>query len=386
MTAAFSGSTTAAGRRPPGQLRGLHELRDSFRQLISPHYRFESLNALTLIVFAVLGAAGQLLCGDLTTTGVVTLAAVTVALAKLYRAVSLWESTIICSVVGCLVTYLVVRPGGYVCLLAAVVAGSLVAPCLQIAKDWERAVVLRLGKFQGLKGSGHFFIIPVLDCVASYVDHRIRVTDFAAETTLTRDTVPVNVDAIAFWMVWDAQKAVLEVRDYEESVVLSAQTALRDAIGRHELGELLSDRQKLGAEIQSVLEAKTSPWGITAQSVEIRDIMIPEELQDAMSRQAQAERERQSRIILGTAETEIACKFVEAAKLYEGNPVAVHLRAMNMVFEGLKQQKGSMVIVPSSAVETMGLGALGGLTAFGQGRMAQAEQSVGTPTPTPTTE
>jgi len=208
--------------------------------------------------------------------------------------------------------------------------------------------------------------------VASYVDQRIRVTDFSAETTLTKDTVPVNVDAIAFWMVWDAQKSVLEVESYGQAVALSAQTALRDAIGKHELTELLSERHKLGMEIQKVLDAKTTPWGITADAVEIRDITIPDELQDAMSRQAQAERERQSRIILGMAETEIADKFVEAAEHYRGNPVAVHLRAMNMVYEGLKH-KGSMVIVPSTAVETMGLGALGGLTAFDKEASAGAD-------------
>ena len=197
------------------------------------------------------------------------------------------------------------------------------------------------------------------------MDQRIRVNDFRAETTLTKDTVPVNVDAIAFWMVWDAEKAVLEVEDFDVAVILSAQTALRDAIGRSELADLLSHRERLGHEIQQVLDKKTDAWGITAQSVEIRDIIIPKGLEDAMSKQAQAERERQSRIILGTAETEIAEKFAQASEAYKDNPVALHLRAMNMVFEGLKQ-KGSMVIVPSTAVESMGLGALGGLTAFGQ--------------------
>jgi regulator of protease activity HflC (stomatin/prohibitin superfamily) len=205
----------------------------------------------------------------------------------------------------------------------------------------------------------------VIDKVAQYVDQRIRVNDFRAETTLTKDTVPVNVDAIAFWMVWDAEKAVLEVQDFTSAVLLSAQTALRDAIGRSELADLLSHRDRLGREIQQVLDGKTNPWGITAQSVEIRDIIIPPGLEDAMSKQAQAERERQSRIILGTAETEIADKFAKASDAYRNNPVALHLRAMNMVFEGLKQ-KGAMIIVPSTAVETMGLGALGGLTAFGQ--------------------
>ena len=224
-------------------------------------------------------------------------------------------------------------------------------------------MILRFGRFRGLKGSGLFPIIPVVDKVSNYVDQRIRVTDFSAEMTLTRDTVPVNVDAIAFWMVWDAEKSILEVADFVDAVTLSAQTGLRDAIGKHELADMLSHRDRLGKEIQQVLDAKTSAWGITVQSVEIRDIIIPKALEDAMSRQAQAERERQSRIILSTAETEIAAKFEEASHHYRNNPVALHLRAMNMVFEGLKQ-KGSMIIVPSTAVETMGLGAMGGLTAF----------------------
>jgi regulator of protease activity HflC (stomatin/prohibitin superfamily) len=234
-----------------------------------------------------------------------------------------------------------------------------------MAYQWERAVILRFGKFQALRTPGLFVVIPIVDKVAQFVDQRIRVTDFSAETTLTSDTVPVSVDAIAFWMVWDAQKSVLEVEHFDQAVILSAQTALRNAIGRHDLAVLLSERDRLGQEIQRTLDEKTSAWGITTQAVEIRDIIIPKGLEDAMSRQAQAERERQSRIILGTAETEIAEKFARASEHYKDNPVALHLRAMNMVYEGLRQ-KGSMIIVPSSAVETMGLGALGGLTAFGR--------------------
>jgi len=232
-----------------------------------------------------------------------------------------------------------------------------------MAYQWEKALILRFGRFKGLRGSGIFFLFPVIDKVANYVDQRIRVIDFNAETTLTRDTVPVSVDAIAFWMVWDAEKSVLEVEKFTEAVSYSAQTALRDAIGRSELAEMLSHRDRLGKEIQQVLEAKTSAWGITVQSVEIKDIIIPEALEDAMSRKAQAERERQSRIILSNAEAEIAEKFADASQFYKNNPAALHLRAMNMVFEGLKK-KGSMIIVPSTAVETMGLGAMGGLTAF----------------------
>ena len=231
---------------------------------------------------------------------------------------------------------------------------------LRIALQWDRAVVLRLGKFSRLAGPGVFWIIPVVDRVSRYVDMRIRATDFQAESTLTRDTVPVNVDAICFWLVWDAKKAVLEVESYYRAIVLSAQTALRDCIGRHTLAEMLTEREALGKALQEVLDAKTSPWGITVQSVEIRDVIIPQALEDAMSKQAQAERERQARIILSTAESEIAAKFVEAAAPYKDNPVAVHLRAMNMLYEGLKE-KGSIVVVPASAVDSMNLGAIGGL-------------------------
>jgi len=245
----------------------------------------------------------------------------------------------------------------------AVVLALVPLLCLRIALQWDRAVVLRMGRFHGLKGPGVFWLVPIIDQVARYVDMRIRATEFYSESTLTRDTVPVNVDAIIFWMVWDAQKAVLEVENYYRAIVLSAQTALRDTIGTHTLEQMLTQRESLGKVLQEALDRKTNPWGITVQAVEIRDVVIPEALEDAMSKQAQAERERQARIILGTAETEIASKFVEAARPYQNNPVAVHLRAMNMLYEGLKE-KGSMVIVPSSAVESMNLGVMGGLAAL----------------------
>jgi regulator of protease activity HflC (stomatin/prohibitin superfamily) len=257
-----------------------------------------------------------------------------------------------------------------------VVAGVIAAYLLlsmRIALHWDRAVVLRLGKFQALKGPGVFWLTPFIDRIARYVDMRIRATEFFSERTLTKDTVPVNVDAICFWLVWDAQKAVLEVENYYRAIVLSAQTALRDAIGTHTLAELLTHRDAVGKRLQEVLDHKTNPWGITVQSVEVRDIIIPRGLEDAMSMQAQAERERQARIILGTAETEIAAKFVEAAMPYQNNPVAVHLRAMNMLYEGLKSN-GSLVIVPSTAVESMNLGSIGGLMALGQ-RKAMSESS-----------
>jgi len=216
---------------------------------------------------------------------------------------------------------------------------------------------LRFGKYIGLRGPGLFFIIPVVDSVSAYVDQRVRVADVSAESALTRDTVPVNVDAIVFWLVWDAEKSILEVADFNQAITLSAQTGLRESIGRHDLAQMITEREMLGKELQRILDEKTNPWGITVQSVEIRDVHIPTALEDAMSRQAQAERERQARIILGTAETEIAAKFSEASAVYVNNPVALHLRAMNMLYEAIKE-KGAMVIVPSSAVETMGLGGL----------------------------
>jgi regulator of protease activity HflC (stomatin/prohibitin superfamily) len=245
----------------------------------------------------------------------------------------------------------------------AVVAGLAVLLCFRIALQWDRAVVLRLGTFHALKGPGVFGMVPFVDRVARLVDMRIRATEFFSESTLTRDTVPVDVDAVCFWLVWDAQKAVLEVESYYRAISLSTQTALRDIIGTHTLGEMLTQREALGRALQEILDRKTNPWGITVQSVEIRDVIIPANLQNAMSKQAQAERERQARIILSTAETEIAAKFVEAARPYQSNPVAVHLRAMNMLYEGLKE-KGSIVVVPSSAVESMNLGALGGLASL----------------------
>jgi regulator of protease activity HflC (stomatin/prohibitin superfamily) len=250
----------------------------------------------------------------------------------------------------------------------AAVAQILIAVFLlfavKIANQWEKAVVLRFGKFKALRGPGLFIIIPVVDEISHLIDQRVRVTDVTAESALTRDTVPVDVDAIVFWTVWDASKSVLEVSDYFAAIALSAQTALREAIGRAELAAMITERERLGDALRKILDEKTNPWGITVHSVEIRDVKIPQELEDAMSRQAQAERERQARIILGTAETEIASRFVTAGQEYENRPVALHLRAMNMLYEAIKE-KGSMVIVPSSAVETMGLGGMAGLTSLG---------------------
>lgn len=248
-------------------------------------------------------------------------------------------------------------------LIAFLILTALICASVYIADQWEKAVVLRLGKYKGLKGPGIFFIIPILDKVHSYIDQRVRVTVFKAEQTLTKDTVPVNVDAIIYWTVWDVEKAALEVQDYENAIFYIAQTGLRDIIGKHELADLLQDRDKIADDLQKVLDSNTNAWGITCQTVGIKDIVIPQGLADAMSKEAQAERERRARVILGTAETEIAEKFAKASEQYRENPIALHLRGMNMLFEGLKE-KGSMVIVPSSALESMNLGAMGGLASL----------------------
>jgi len=246
---------------------------------------------------------------------------------------------------------------------AGVIIAVLITASIKIANQWEKAVILRMGKYIGLKGPGIFLIIPIIDRVYKYIDQRVRVTDFKAEETLTSDTVPVNVDAVVYWMVWDAEKAALEVQEYIQAVYFIAQTSLRDTIGKHDLADLLQNREKIAAALQTTLDEHTNPWGITCQTVGIKDIIIPAALADAMSKQAQAERERQARIILGTAETEISEKFAQASENYLNNPVALQLRGMNMLFEGLKE-KGSLVIVPSSALESMNLGAIGGLTAL----------------------
>ena len=238
---------------------------------------------------------------------------------------------------------------------AGALAGTYFLFAIRVADQWEKVAVLRLGRYMGLRGPGLFHMIPIIDTLSRYVDQRVRVANVSAESTLTRDTVPVNVDAIVFWMVWNPEKSILEVQDFNEAISMSAQTALRESIGRHELHQMVAEREMLGQELQRILDEKTTSWGITVQSVEIRDVQIPLGLQDAMSREAQAERERRARTILGLAETEIAEKFSQASIAYRDNPVALHLRAMNMLYEAIKE-KGAMVIVPSSAVETMGLG------------------------------
>ncbi len=259
---------------------------------------------------------------------------------------------VLCLVVGALLGIAIHHP-------APVIVGGLLGLYLlfaiKVVRQWEKVALLRLGRYVGLRGPGIFHIVPVVETLSPFVDQRVRVASVTAESTLTRDTVPVNVDAIVFWLVWNAEKAILEVENFLDAINLSAQTALRESIGRHELAQMITERETLGRELQRILDEKTNPWGITVQSVEVRDVRIPQGLEDAMSRQAQAERERQARIILGQAETEIADSFVQAAAAYTENPTALHLRAMNMLYEAINE-RGSMVIVPSSAVETMGLG------------------------------
>jgi regulator of protease activity HflC (stomatin/prohibitin superfamily) len=240
-----------------------------------------------------------------------------------------------------------------------VVAGALVGVyflfAIKVVDQWQKVALLRFGRYRGLRGPGFFLIIPIIETLSRYVDQRVRVTTVSAESTLTRDTVPVNVDAIIFWLVWSAEKSILEVEDFIQAITLGSQTALRESIGRHQLAQMITERETLGRELQKILDEKTTPWGITVQSVEIRDVRIPQALENAMSQQAQAERERQARVILGEAEVQVSEQFAQASRVYNDNPGALHLRGMNMLYEAIRE-KGAMVIVPSSAIETMGLG------------------------------
>lgn len=273
--------------------------------------------------------------------------------------------------------FLLFRAGHVAAGIAAGVAGVVVAAlwtaCAHLLAEWDRAVVLRLGHYRAVRGPGFFMIVPLIDSVARVVDMRVRTTSFHSEEMLTSDTVPVAIDAIAFWHVWDSQKALLEVESYYQAITLAVQTALRDIVGVHSLAELLAERDKMGRTLQEVLQAKTEAWGISVTSIEIRDIAIPETLKGALSKQAQAERERQARTILGQAEMEIAQKFAEASKGYLDNPVALQLRAMNIVYEGIRAG-GSLMLVPSSVLDTMNLG---GLAALGTQRMPTQPQAPG---------
>jgi regulator of protease activity HflC (stomatin/prohibitin superfamily) len=258
-------------------------------------------------------------------------------------------------------------------VLGWTIVGAYLLLALKVASQWEKVIVLRLGKFNGLKGPGLFWVIPIIDTAVMWIDHRVAVTSFSAEKTLTKDTVPVDVDAVLFWVVWDAEKAALEVTDYKSAIAWAAQTALREIIGQMTLAEILVGRANMDADLQKIIDERTTPWGVTVQSVEIRDVIIPQVLEDAMSRQAQAERERQARVILGESEQQIAVSFAEASQAYINNPTALHLRAMNMLFEGLKD-KGALVIVPSSAVDSMNLGGLSGMVSLAQNNLPKKEQ------------
>jgi regulator of protease activity HflC (stomatin/prohibitin superfamily) len=258
-------------------------------------------------------------------------------------------------------------------IIIGIIVGFILAQVPKVARQWEKGVVLRFGRFIGMRGPGLFWIVPFIDTVTNWIDQRTITTSFAAEETLTSDTVPVNVDAVLFWMVFDPEKAALEVQDYQSAVSWAAQTALRDVIGRTSLSDLLIGREKIEAELQKLIDARSNPWGVTVQSVEMRDVIIPEALQDAMSRQAQASREKQARIILGEAEVEIAKLFAEAAISYHGDPTALHLRAMNMLYEGLKE-KGALMLIPSSAIESMGMGGLLGAAALQQQQLTASKK------------
>lgn len=273
--------------------------------------------------------------------------------------------------IGALATLMTLNPGG---VIVGVLLGLLLAQSPKIARQWERAVVLRLGKFIGLRGPGLFWIIPFVDNISSWIDQRVITTAFAAEETLTSDTVPVNVDAVLFWVVYDPEKAALEVQNYPAAVSWAAQTALRDIIGRTSLSDLLRGRERIEDELQKLIDERSNPWGVTVQSVEMRDVIIPAALQDAMSREAQATREKAARVILAQAEVEIAAQFDKASDSYRNNPTALHLRAMNMLYEGLKE-KGALMIVPSSAVESMGMGAFLGAAALRQQKLTGGDET-----------
>jgi regulator of protease activity HflC (stomatin/prohibitin superfamily) len=278
------------------------------------------------------------------------------------------STTVLVVLIGISAALLYLTIIGNVTFGILVILSILIASSIQIADQWEKAVVLRMGKFKGLKGPGLFMIIPIIDRIINYIDQRVRVIDFNADQTLTKDTVPVNVVAVLYWTVWDVEKSALEVQDYTRAIEYIAQTGLRDIIGKHELADLLQDREKIASDLQKVLDENTNPWGITCQTVGIKDITIPQGLADAMSKQAQAERERKARVILSTAETEIAEKFELASQKYLNNPVALQLRAMNLIGEGLRE-RGSMIIVPSSALDSMNLGVVGGLASLSDSKL-----------------
>ena len=339
------------------------------------NFRFNTISALALGVFLGIGLGLQSAVMTLPESEVVAqIAAGVLAGAVLLFILPYWPMVI--ALVAVTWATLPVLFDVDLQLLAGVISiGFLLSPGLEVISQWDKIVVLRLGKFHKVRGPGLLLLFPLLDAVAGCVDTRIRATDFSAEMSLTRDTVPVNIDALAFWMIWDAERAILEVQDFKEAVTLSAQTALRASIGANDLSTLLSERDRLGDEIKQIVDAKTNPWGISILSVEFKEILIPKELEDSLSRQAQASRERNSRIILASAEVEIAKSFKKAADDYRDDPVALQLRAMNMIYEGIRN-KGGLVLVPASALENMNLGTVLGAKVYSDS--ATADPTVGT--------
>jgi len=356
------------------RIKAFDRIRNLPRSVLPRDFRLNPLALLILALFLAAGVIWQVTVGlAVPPVELVYITVEVIISAALLMLLPSWALVLVLLVglwIGMFARY-----GNAMFPLALMLSGGyLFAPVFQLAHHWEKVVILRLGKYHRLRGPGVFLIFPVIDRVTRYVDTRIRATDFSAEKTITMDTVPVHVDALAFWMIWDATKAILEVENFLEAVVLSAQTALRDAIGRHDLAGLLAEREKIGKEIQEVLDRKTNPWGITILSIEFTDIVIPKELEDAMSKRAQAERERQSRVILGTAEIEISDKFVEAAKRYKDDPTALHLRGMNMIYEGIKQ-RGTIVLLPSGSLSSMSVGSV--LDDLAHGKVPGAAQPGG---------
>ena len=327
------------------------------------NFKFNTISALAVIVFLGAAVGAQMTLGDVPPNeelGMIA-GAVLVATALLF-AIPYWAMVIVS--VGALWALMPFVTDVDLTVFGGIVSlGLIIAPGIEVISQWDKIVVLRLGKFHRVRGPGPLFLFPLLDTIAGYVDTRIRVTDFSAEKSLTRDTVPVHIDALAFWMIWDAHRAVLEVQDFEQAVILSAQTALRATIGANDLSTLLSERERLGQEIQQIVDAKTNPWGITILSVEFKEILIPKELEDALSRQAQASRERKARVILSGTEAEIAESFAQAAETYRDDPTALQLRAMNMIYESIRN-KGGLVLVPSDALQGMNLGTVLGAKAY----------------------
>ena len=340
------------------------------------HFRFNTISALVLLVFIALGLGLQGIVADLPDAeSIAYVTSGVLAAAALLFILPYWPLVIV--IIAVIWAVLPVALSVDLQFAAVVLTiGFLIAPGFEVINQWDKIVVLRLGRFHKVRGPGVLLLFPLVDSVAGYVDTRIRVTDFSAEKSLTSDTVPVHVDALAFWMIWDAEKAILEVENFEQAVVLSAQTALRASIGSTDLSTLLSERERLGEEIRNIVDAKTNPWGITIISVEFKEILIPKELEDALSRQAQADREKSARIILGSAEAEIALAFKRAAEQYRDDPVAFQLRAMSMVYESIRN-KGGMVLVPSSALDSMNLGTVLGATAYAKKNLKSSDTTPG---------